>query len=91
MSYALERHPDGGQDLDRLFLAMSPALGPAMAPMRTGVSGALAAILIDRKALPWKDLLGCISQAFPHHGHGACQWTEDPDAPGQRAVLYRTG
>lgn len=87
MSHALE----GGADLNRLFLAMEPEFGDAVAPMSTGSSEALTAILIDRKALPRKDLLARIVQIFENLGLGNCHWTEDPDAPGRTATLHQTG
>ncbi|HEU5115496.1 MAG TPA: hypothetical protein VFT74_02355 [Isosphaeraceae bacterium] len=90
MSYALQCHAEDGLDLNTLFLAVSPALGPAVALMESGVSGGMTAILVDRKAGSWDDLLGRILRVFEDQGQGECQWTEDPGAPGQRAVLHRT-
>lgn len=90
MSYLLEGLDGPEIDATALRSSLTDSYGPAIAPM--SISSApekpLAALIVDRKAAPWPDLLDKIERLVRDQGFGYAAWTDDPLTPGSRATLH---
>jgi hypothetical protein len=85
MSHAVEGLDDSGLDPEELFAALAGAHGPAVAP----IGDPIEAILVDRRALSWPDLLAWLAEHVRQLGAWGLSWDEtDPTPIGVRTLSY---